>query len=40
MQEALPILTAAMPNLALDGAATWRPPLGIFGPETLPIRYG
>jgi cytochrome P450 len=40
MQEALPILAAAMPHLALDGEATWRPPLGIFGPETLPIRYG
>jgi cytochrome P450 len=40
MQEALPILAAAMPNLALDGEPTWRPPFGIFGPETLPIRYG
>jgi cytochrome P450 len=40
MQEALPMLTDVMPNLALDGEPTWRPPLGIFGPETLPIRYG
>jgi len=39
MQEALPILAAAMPELALDGEPTWRPPLGIFGPETLPIRF-
>jgi cytochrome P450 len=39
MQEALPILAEAMPNLALDGEPTWRPPLGIFGPETLPIRF-
>jgi cytochrome P450 len=40
MQEALPILAAGMPELALDGEPTWRPPLGIFGPETLPIRFG
>jgi cytochrome P450 len=39
MQEALPILAAAMPGLALDGEPTWRPPFGIFGPETLPIRF-
>jgi cytochrome P450 len=40
MQEALPILASAMPNLELAGEPTWRPPFGIFGPETLPIRYG
>lgn len=40
MQEALPILAAAMPDLALDGEATWRPPFGIYGPETLPLRFG
>jgi cytochrome P450 len=40
MQEALPILAAAMPELALDGEPTWRPPLGIFGPESLPVRFG
>ena len=39
MQEALPILARRMPDLALDGEPTWRPPLGIFGPETLPIRF-
>jgi hypothetical protein len=39
MQEALPILTAAMPDLALDGEPTWRPPMGIFGPESLPVRF-
>jgi len=39
MQEALPILAAAMPGVAHDGEATWRPPMGIFGPETLPIRW-
>ena len=40
MQEALPILAEAMSNLAPDGEPTWRAPMGIFGPETLPIRFG
>jgi cytochrome P450 len=40
MQEALPILAARMPGLALDGEPTWRPPFGIYGPETLPVRFG
>jgi cytochrome P450 len=40
MQEALPMLARSMPDLALDGEPTWRPPMGIFGPETLPIRFG
>jgi cytochrome P450 len=39
MQEALPILAAAMPGLALDGEPSWRPPFGIFGPEVLPLRF-
>ncbi|MHB8671233.1 MAG: cytochrome P450 [Acidimicrobiales bacterium] len=39
MQEALPVLAGALPGLALDGEPTWRPPMGIFGPATLPIRF-
>jgi cytochrome P450 len=39
MQEALPILAARMPDLRLDGEPTWRPPFGIFGPQTLPVRF-
>jgi cytochrome P450 len=39
MQEALPILAEAMPGLALDGEPEWRPPFGIFGPDSLPIRW-
>ena len=40
LQEALPLLVAAMPQLELDGVPTWRPPpLFIFGPETLPLRF-
>jgi cytochrome P450 len=40
MQEALPVLAEAMPDLALDGEPEWRLPLGIFGPEVLPLRFG
>jgi hypothetical protein len=39
MQEALPVLARRMPGLVLDGEPTWRPPFGIFGPETLPIKF-
>jgi len=39
MQEALPGLATAMPDLALDGEPTFRPPFGIFGPESLPVRF-
>lgn len=40
MQEALLLLTRAMPTFTIDGDATYRSPLGIFGPETLPLRIG
>ena len=39
MQEALPMLADAMPDVALDGEPTWRPPMGIFGPDYLPLRW-
>jgi len=39
LQEALKILTTAMPGLALDGEPTWRTAMGIFGPERLPLRW-
>lgn len=40
MQEAFSMLARAMPDLALDGEPEWRPPMGIVGPEKLPIRFG
>jgi cytochrome P450 len=40
MHEALTLMAARMPGVALDGEPTWREPLGIFGPETLPLRFG
>lgn len=39
MQEALALLPRHMPDLALADDPTWRSPMGIFGPETLPLRY-
>jgi cytochrome P450 len=39
LQEALIMLARGMPDLALDGEPVWRSPMGIFGPETLPIRF-
>jgi cytochrome P450 len=39
MQEALALLATCMPTFALDGEPTWRSPFGIFGPETLPLRF-
>jgi cytochrome P450 len=40
MQEALPILAAHMPGLEIEAEPTWRSPLGIVGPERLPLRFG
>jgi cytochrome P450 len=40
LQEALPLLASRMPDLALDGAITWKPnTVGIFGPEHLPVTF-
>jgi cytochrome P450 len=40
LQEALPILTRRMPDLALDGDVTWKPNgTGIWGPARLPLRF-
>jgi cytochrome P450 len=37
--EALPILAQRLPNLELDGPVEWRPPVGITGPDRLPLRF-
>ena len=39
MQEALPILAARLHHLAFDDPAIWRPPVGIHGPVSLPLRF-
>ncbi len=40
LQEALPILARRLPDLAVDGAVTWKPnAVGIFGPDHLPVTF-
>jgi cytochrome P450 len=40
LQEALPLLARSMPDLAVDGAISWKPNMvGIWGPERLPLRF-
>lgn len=40
LQEALIVLSQAMPDLALDGEITWKPDgTGIWGPAHLPLRF-
>ncbi len=40
LQEALPVLARRLPDLAVDGAITWKAnTTGIWGPERLPLRF-
>jgi cytochrome P450 len=39
LAEALAVLARRLPGLTLDGEPAWRPPLGIGGPTSLPIRF-
>jgi cytochrome P450 len=40
LQEALPLLAQRMPNLAVDGAITWKPTTtAIFGPASFPVTF-
>lgn len=39
MCEALPILAARLPDAVIVGPVAFRPPVGIFGPITLPLRF-
>ena len=38
--EALPVLAARLGAPSVIGPVTWRPPLGIYGPEALHLRFG
>ncbi|MFC7310312.1 cytochrome P450 [Streptomyces monticola] len=40
LAEALPALAAKLPPPALAGEVTWRPAVGITGPNELPLRFG
>ena len=39
LQEAMPLLAAAMRDMALDGEPEWRSPSGIYGPTKLPLKF-
>jgi len=39
LAEAFAVLARRLPGLALDGEPTWRSPLGIQGPTSLPVRF-
>ena len=38
--EVLPVLTGRLAPPVLAGPVSWRPPIGIHGPEPLPLRFG
>jgi cytochrome P450 len=40
VSEALPVLARRLGPPSIAGPVTWRPPLGIYGPNTLPLRFG
>lgn len=40
MRQALPILATRLGPPALDGPVSWRPPVTIYGPVNLPLRFG
>ncbi|MEU5950684.1 cytochrome P450 [Streptomyces sp. NPDC047525] len=40
MAQALPALAGKLPAPSLTGEVTWRPAVGITGPEHLPLRFG
>ena len=37
--EGLAVMAQRMPNLRLDGPATWKPPKALSGPVSLPIVF-
>jgi len=39
LQEALAALTARIRCPTVEGDSVWRPPVGINGPERLPLRF-
>lgn len=40
MAEVLPVLTGRLGPPVVAGPVGWRPPIGIHGPEPLPLRFG
>ena len=39
LSEALPVLAERLGPPVIDGPLTWRPPIGIHGPNELPVRF-
>lgn len=39
LAEAFAALTTALPHVTVTGTPRWRSPMGIFGPEYLPLRF-
>ncbi|MBS1848554.1 MAG: cytochrome P450, partial [Actinobacteria bacterium] len=39
LQEAFGALAARFPTIELAGEPVWRPPIGIYGPDRLPLRF-
>lgn len=39
LREALPVLARRLRGITAAGPATWRPPLGITGPDRLPVAF-
>jgi len=39
LAEALPVLAETLGPPVIDGPMTWRPPMGISGPNELPVRF-
>ncbi|MDX3190786.1 cytochrome P450 [Streptomyces sp. MN03-5084-2B] len=40
LAEALPALATRLGPPVVDGPLSWRPPIGIYGPNSLPLRFG
>jgi cytochrome P450 len=38
--EALPVLAGRLAPPRVAGPVTWRPPIGIYGPDRLPLSFG
>lgn len=38
--EALPVLASRLGPPSINGPVTWRPQIGIYGPNELPLRFG
>lgn len=40
LSEALPVLAGRLKSPRIAGPVTWRPPIGIYGPDELPLSFG